>query len=273
MASKIILKKSSVVNKVPLVSDLEYGELALNYADGKLYYKNAANTISALSGGGAGSTTNFTVSDTAPVNPNVGDEWLNSTSGKKFVYFADEDSSQWVEFKSDVVVSPVTNLSALTDVSDTPATNGQVLTWNSTEGLWKPEDSSSGGGGSTPIGQYTLSGTTSDNVETEIFIDGVLNSRIPINNNTAISYVVECIATSVDSPYEHAAINIRGAARNVSGVCSDLGLLYEIIVTTSNNSIVIDSRADAVNNALGIYVKGLPSRNFKFKVQVTVLEV
>ena len=45
MANKIILKKSSVVAKVPLTTDLEYGELAINYADGKLYYKTSSNTI------------------------------------------------------------------------------------------------------------------------------------------------------------------------------------------------------------------------------------
>lgn len=45
MANNIILKKSSVVAKIPLVTDLAYGELALNYADGKLYFKTATNTI------------------------------------------------------------------------------------------------------------------------------------------------------------------------------------------------------------------------------------
>ena len=45
MSNKIILKKSSVGAKVPLTTDLVYGELALNYADGKLYYKDASNNI------------------------------------------------------------------------------------------------------------------------------------------------------------------------------------------------------------------------------------
>jgi len=43
--AQITIKKSSVANKVPLVTDLAYGELALNYQDGKLYYKKANNTI------------------------------------------------------------------------------------------------------------------------------------------------------------------------------------------------------------------------------------
>ena len=45
MTNKIILKKSAVASKVPTISDLDYGELALNYADGKLYYKNSNNAI------------------------------------------------------------------------------------------------------------------------------------------------------------------------------------------------------------------------------------
>ena len=48
--SLLKLKKSSVVGKVPLVGDLEYGELALNYADGKLFYKNSSNDIKNFSG-------------------------------------------------------------------------------------------------------------------------------------------------------------------------------------------------------------------------------
>ncbi len=45
MANKVLLKKSSVGARVPVVGDLEYGELAINYTDGKLYYKTASNTI------------------------------------------------------------------------------------------------------------------------------------------------------------------------------------------------------------------------------------
>jgi len=45
MANKIVLKKSSVPSKIPQATDLDYGELALNYSDGKLYYKTVSNTI------------------------------------------------------------------------------------------------------------------------------------------------------------------------------------------------------------------------------------
>lgn len=55
MASKIKLKKSSVPSRAPTTEDLDYGELAINYADGKLYYKNASNVIATF-----GDSTNTT---------------------------------------------------------------------------------------------------------------------------------------------------------------------------------------------------------------------
>lgn len=50
MATKVLLKKSAVVGKIPQVADLEYGELALNYADGKLYFKDSSNQIKYIGG-------------------------------------------------------------------------------------------------------------------------------------------------------------------------------------------------------------------------------
>lgn len=52
MSNTIILKKSSVGGKIPATGDLQYGELALNYADGKLYYKNTLDLVKELTGGG-----------------------------------------------------------------------------------------------------------------------------------------------------------------------------------------------------------------------------
>lgn len=59
MANKIILKKSSVPSKVPLQQDLDYGELAINYADGLLYFKNSNNEIKSFNSDVAGGTVNW----------------------------------------------------------------------------------------------------------------------------------------------------------------------------------------------------------------------
>lgn len=56
--ANIKLKSSSVSGKVPLTSDLAYGELALNYADKKLYFKSSINSIENFSvGSGSGAST------------------------------------------------------------------------------------------------------------------------------------------------------------------------------------------------------------------------
>ena len=62
MANRIILKKTSTPGKVPVTTvedadaGLAYGELAINYNDGILYYRNANNSIGQI-GGGAGNST------------------------------------------------------------------------------------------------------------------------------------------------------------------------------------------------------------------------
>lgn len=102
--SKIILKKSSVTGKVPLAGDLDYGELALNYTDGVLYYKDSSNAIQSIStGGGSGTTT--TVSSTPPASPGTGDVWVDSDTGIKYTYIDDGDSQQWVELEADLFIS------------------------------------------------------------------------------------------------------------------------------------------------------------------------
>lgn len=48
MANTIKLKRSSSANSVPAAGNLDYGELALNYTDGNLFFKTAANAVTLL---------------------------------------------------------------------------------------------------------------------------------------------------------------------------------------------------------------------------------
>lgn len=45
MANTVKLKRSAVSGKIPLVTDLQLGELALNTFDGKAYIKKSANGV------------------------------------------------------------------------------------------------------------------------------------------------------------------------------------------------------------------------------------
>ena len=85
MANVIKLKNSGTANSAP--TSLEAGELAINYADGKIYYKNASNAITSFA------PKAITTSDTPPSSPSAGDLWYESDTGKTFIYY----DSFWVE--------------------------------------------------------------------------------------------------------------------------------------------------------------------------------
>jgi len=83
MANTIKIKNSGTASNVP--SSLEFGELGLNYADGKLYYKNASNTI--VEFGGSTSIDLDGLSDTVITTPEEfqtlqynGTNWVNNYS-------------------------------------------------------------------------------------------------------------------------------------------------------------------------------------------------
>lgn len=54
--ANIKLKNSSVTGKVPLTTDLAYGEIALNYTDKKLYFKSSSNSIESFTVNSASGT-------------------------------------------------------------------------------------------------------------------------------------------------------------------------------------------------------------------------
>lgn len=89
MANTIKLKNSGTSSNTP--SSLEYGELAINYADGKLFYKDGGGSISEFANARA------SVSDAAPSSPSAGDIWFESDTGKTFIYYDDGTSQQWIE--------------------------------------------------------------------------------------------------------------------------------------------------------------------------------
>jgi len=52
MATKIILKRSSdaTASGIPVPTNLDYGELALNYATGTLYFRKSDNSLGTVGG-------------------------------------------------------------------------------------------------------------------------------------------------------------------------------------------------------------------------------
>jgi hypothetical protein len=137
MSNQIILKKSSVGAKVPTTSDLVYGELALNYADGKLYFKDSSNTIQHL----GSSTATETLSNKTLTSPTLnsataynlsltGTVTANSSAGTVGQHLISTGTGvQWEDNK----------LVNLEDINLSSPQTQQVLTFNGTQ--WVNADS------------------------------------------------------------------------------------------------------------------------------------
>lgn len=124
MANVIKLKNSGTANSAP--TSLEVGELAINYADGKIYYKNSSNVIVQFS---TSSGSGITVSETPPASPSAGNLWYESDTGKTFIYY----DSYWVETSGADGSQGTTGLTGPEGGSTTLTTKGDILARNSSE--------------------------------------------------------------------------------------------------------------------------------------------
>jgi hypothetical protein len=133
MSNKIILKKSSVGAKLPLTTDLEYGEVALNYADGKLYFKNSSNNIVFLGASSATETlTNKSVS--------LGSNTLTGTVAQFNSALTDGDFATLAgaeTLTNKTLTNPV--ISGTLTVSGSTGANGYILTSTGTGMQWQPQ--------------------------------------------------------------------------------------------------------------------------------------
>jgi hypothetical protein len=126
MANKIVLKKSSVAAKVPLSTDLEVGEIAVNLVDQKLYSKKSDGTVVLVGNSTLGDVTGAASStDNAVVR-------FDGTTGKVI-----QNSSVTIDDSNNV--SGVATLNAANIViadnatlgssnSDSVAVNGRITT-------------------------------------------------------------------------------------------------------------------------------------------------
>jgi hypothetical protein len=131
MANKIILKKSSVADKVPLPGDLDFGELALNYRDGWLYYKDVNGNVQILndappSGTGSGADADLLdgIDSTEFLRSNVSDQYTNGT-----LSFNNGTTTEFLNTGVGSLTATLSTGTALVTVADTTGlVAGQTLT-------------------------------------------------------------------------------------------------------------------------------------------------
>ena len=127
---KIQLKRSNVLvennARQPTAGQMEYGELAVNYntTDPAIFIKDSNNNIIRIAG-------KYNIADdgqvelpatpTPPSDPKAGNLWYNNTDGRLYIYYTDEDTSQWVDASPDSW-----DPSSYPDVSDDTAQSGTL---------------------------------------------------------------------------------------------------------------------------------------------------
>lgn len=214
MGNKIILKKSSVADKAPVSGDLEYGELAINYADKRLYFRDSSNTISYFSttssGSANGAANTIQISDgsggftsTSNLTYNVITNTLILGSGG-----TNSNSSIW-DGKTYYVTASNANGASDADSIEIKGGNGGIYTVG--------EETFIGFGGSV-----TISGGTS-------YTQSKAGSII-LKTNDVVSVTID-----VDGNYLQGTVGTSGAKHSVYGTTSSRTSLAKTNDATANS--------------------------------------
>lgn len=126
MSTSIKLKKSSISGRIPSTGDLDYGELAINYADGILYFKNSGNTVQSITASPSGidSTATINLIDSAYIQARQ-----SSTGGTDPIFKTISVSGQ-SDVVADVVADTLT-LAAGSGMTITTDASTDTITFSS----------------------------------------------------------------------------------------------------------------------------------------------
>ena len=201
----IQLKKSPTTSAVP--SSLEFGELALNYADGKIYYKNSNSFIVEFAPGGG---SNF-----GTVNAN-GTFVVSDTSGDVLTLVAGPGISIVGDAINDLITFSSTGGSsvAVSDVAP-PTPTANSLWWNSLLGK---------------LFIYYNDGSSSQWVETTSRSIDQLSSNITVNTITTYNETSSLVIRTGNA--NNGIIKVEGANNEI--------FISKIPIVITNNATRLD---------------------------------
>lgn len=158
------------------------------------------------------------------------------------------------------------------EVEHTINSEGSTIVGNVTTGNVVFTNTLSQGNASYRMNQYVLYGNTTDDTETELFVNNQANVRVPIKSNVAISYQISVTSRNT-ADGGASGWELKGVAHNVAGTVSDVGDLYYISIAQSNANLEVDARADDTTNSLNIYCTGVTGQNINWLALVKTVEV
>ena len=209
MAQTIKLKRSAVAGRIPTVSDLALGEVAINTVDGKMYIKKDVAGTESIVEIGSGSATS------------IWKQYVYTAGVAQTVFTGADDNSDtlaysvnFVEvFLNGILLDPAVDYTATNNASvvltSAPATGDllQIDTFAKSVGIGDTVLNSFTGDNSTTA--FTLSTNPGDENNTSVFIGGVYQ------NKTTYS-VSGTTLTFSEAPATAAEIEVVIGSRNVS---------------------------------------------------------
>jgi len=145
MANTILLKRSDISNSVPSTGNLVPGELALNYTDGNLFFKDSSDNIVLLSSTKVVSVTgnitgNNIIANTSGQlgNITISGSNINSSSGRITVNSASQDVDFSVNGISQANVFYVDAAAGTVSVGNSTQIPGAILSLNSSSSMRLP---------------------------------------------------------------------------------------------------------------------------------------
>jgi hypothetical protein len=199
----------------------------------------AQNTSISVAYEQANSKTFTFTQNTAPATANSADRWLQIDTGVVYQNFGNTTSPVWAEFGPGGTVSNTSNATVPSAYSN----------------------------------QYVLTGTTTGNAETEIFVSPTF-TRIPVAANTVVYYTADITCRRTDVSGDYGSFFLKGVAANSStGVVSNVGLIYELIVARTDANFLVDLQADNTNKSVRVYVTGAIGKTLSWKCVINTVEV
>ena len=127
--------------------------------------------------------------------------------------------------------------------------------------------------GDAQTGKYVLRNITSNNTQTEVFLDGA-SARIVLPNNSAVTYTALVVGQRTDATGSHGAWKIEGlVARDANAASTALVGNRSKTVLTRPSGWDAEVFADTVNGALTFKVTGSSAQTVRWVVTVVTSEV
>ena len=243
MTNTVLIKRSGTANSVPLAANLQSGELAINYTDGNLFFKNSSNVVTTIA------STQF-----VSVTGNVTGGNLNAVG---------------LSLSGNVVstINSASNITTTANISGGNITTSGLLTATNQMVIVAPSPTSEGG--QIVLAWANISGITGQaNSTWNLDVDSSNNFRVFSQNATGVANVV----LSLNSATQVASFggNVSGSyfignGSALTGITASAGAAITngtsnvTVVANSNVTVGITGTTVATFASTGEYVTGLIS--------------